>query len=96
MYLLRKFGCHLGRWRRPGLDWDEERPSPRGACIGMALALPTDTCTFTRGPCSLAALEGKLSEFTRLLLVVKVIPLTVGSGAGLIPSVAILCLTRGF
>lgn len=47
--LSRKFGCRLRGWRRrPGWERDEGRPRHRGTCIGMALALRTGTCTFTR------------------------------------------------
>ena len=65
-------------------------------CIGMALALRAGTCTFARGPCSLAALERKPFEFSQPPLVGKVTPLTRGGGSGLNPSVAILCFPRGF
>lgn len=41
------------------------------------------------------ALERKPFEFSQLLLMVKVTPLT-GAGSGLSPSVAILCFPRGF
>lgn len=72
----------------------------RGTCIGsgmaLALALWMGTCTFTRGPCSLAALEGKPFEFSKPQLVVKVTPLTGVGCSGLSPSVAILCFPRGF
>lgn len=47
-------------------------------------------------PCSLAASEKKPFAFSQPLLMLKVIPSTGVGGSGLSPSVAILCLPRGF